>query len=96
MANKQIWKFPLTHEGAVEMPVGAKVLTVDAQFNERREEQAYLWALVDPDPRVERETRRFRTVGTGHQIANAEDLIFIGTFMFAGGALVFHVFEEQG
>ena len=96
MADKTIWKFPLSVDGAVEMPVGAKVLTVAAQADERGNEQACLWALVDPDPRCEKETRRFRTVGTGHTIVDPGSLEYVGTFMFAGGALVFHVFEEQG
>ena len=86
MTASTIWKFPLPVNGEVfvHMPEGAKVLTV-ASVNEA----AFVWALVDASaPTV---ARRFVVRGTGHPLGDVGD--YIGTFMLASGALVFHVFE---
>ena len=71
----------------VELPAGAKVLTVDVQRG-----HAQLWALVETEHRTE--TRRFRFAGTGHPIEEKiEDLRFVNTFQVEGGSLIFHIFE---
>ena len=74
----------------VELPEGAEILTVQAQYDE-----PHIWALVNPDaPMV---TRKFRLLGTGHP---TEDDVsqdnYIGTFQLNGGGLVFHLFELGG
>lgn len=85
---RRIWKYQVIPERAIsiEMPLGAQVLTVQAQRDEIN-----VWALVDPEaPRV---WRRFRLIGTGHIIQDGA-LQYIGTFQLDCGALVFHLFEE--
>lgn len=85
-----IYKYPLESGDVneIEMPEGAKVLTVQIQ-----RDIPCIWALVDPnmDNKV---VRRFHIYGTGYQILRPNDR-YIGTFQLYGGALVFHVFEEQ-
>ena len=97
----KIWKFPIPvqDEIQIEMPKGAKVLTVQIQVMDPAAlkvgetiEQVCLWALVNPE--AEKEIRQFRMVGTGHSIMHAEKLTYIGTFQMQGGALVFHLFER--
>jgi hypothetical protein len=70
------------------MPVGAKILSVQAQHN-----KPTIWALVDPV--ADKETRRFFVVGTGwpidpDRLAKSE---FCGSVQI--GAFVWHVFEER-
>lgn len=87
-----IWKFdvPATDTFTLEMPRGAKVLSVHSQG-----EKVCMWAEVSPgEPK---ELRTFRTYGTGHDISGDENRSFIGTFLLHGGAFVFHLFElNQG
>lgn len=83
-----IWKFPLetTDEQVVDMPSGAKALTVQTQDG-----CACLWALVNPDNATV-EHRLIRIYGTGHSIPKHPG-DYIGTYQLCNGALVFHVFE---
>ena len=86
MTTATIWKFPLTvhDEVRIAMPDGANILTVATVG-----EDPFLWALVDVSaPKV---GRHFAIRGTGHPVGEVGD--YIGTFMLAAGALVFHVFE---
>lgn len=87
-----IWKYPLAVDASVlEMPMGAKVLSVGVQGAE----DAVLWALVDPEaPKMK---RRVRVYGTGHLVENetGELFEFAGTFQLAALGLVFHVFVER-
>lgn len=81
------YTFPFTDEVIITMPRGAKVLS----FGNQNEKPA-LWALVDPTE--EMVNHLFRFAGTGHPIAYPpEALSFVGTAHFAGGAIVFHLFE---
>lgn len=84
-----IWKYPLViaDRQRIEMPKGAKILTVQAQDG-----QACLWALVNADE-GEMETRDFVIYGTGHYVSPLPG-VYIGTVQMAGGRLVWHVFEE--
>ena len=87
----QIWKFPfdVTADVSVEMPFGAKVLTVQVQNG-----IPCLWALVEPRntmPKTSDGTTKFRIVGTGHEFDGQGE--YVGTFQLMDGALVFHVFE---
>ena len=86
-----IYKYPLTLETrqSIHMPMGAKLLSVQAQFN-----CPCLWALVDPEAVTIIET--IYVFGTGHQISkDEEELTFLGTVQLDGGALVFHVYSEN-
>jgi hypothetical protein len=85
--DKTIWKYSLTPDCTLSMPVGSIILTVQEQ-----EQRPCLWALVDPA--APHECRRFRTYGTGHPVAD-DPGEYIGTFQLNGGSLVFHLFEEQ-
>ena len=83
-----IWKFPfgIREEFDIGMPEGAKILHVELQGGE-----PHMWALVNPLSR--REMRRFYVFGTGHTIHEKAGA-HIGTLVFPGVDLVFHVFEE--
>lgn len=83
--GKTVWKYVITQISSIQMPKGAKVLTVREQANE-----ICLWALVDP--LIERETRHFYVFGTGHKIPD-ENLSYLGSAVLDHGAFVFHVFE---
>ena len=81
---KRVYKYPIIVDEyfSLELPIGAKILTVDAQDN-----CPYLWVLVNPENISE--TRRFRFAGTGHNII--EDGDYIGTVQIRG--FVWHIFE---
>jgi len=74
---------------AVEMPIGANVLTVQNQ-----NENVCIWALVDT--KKETETRYFEIFGTGHNIPvdMGIERKYINTFQLQGGTIVFHLFER--
>jgi len=86
---KTIWKFELEMVGMqnINLPKGAKILTVQTQ-----NEKACLWALVEIDV-AELEQRTIVTFGTGHPMPDVS-LVYLGTYQVAGGALIFHVFEQ--
>jgi hypothetical protein len=67
------------------MPSGAEILHVAEQGG-----VPCLWARVNP---LNEKTRRLiRTFGTGHPMPDSPGA-YIGTFMLAGEALVFHVYS---
>jgi hypothetical protein len=83
-----VWKFPLqvTDHQKVEMPRGASILYIAAQF-----EQPCIWALCNTTaPKV---WRTFATVGTGHPAPELNEGRHVGSYMLRNGNLVFHVFE---
>jgi hypothetical protein len=82
-----IWKFTLelTDLQGMEMPSGARILTVAAQGS-----SVCLWAHVDPE--APRETRTIRLYGTGHPMPENPG-VYLGTFQMA--PLVFHAFEPS-
>ena len=84
----RIWKWTLHIEDlqSREMPVGAKLLTVQVQDG-----MPQLWALVDEEAAIE--TRTFATYGTGNPMPDGDPGAYVGTYQISGGALVFHVFE---
>lgn len=84
---KTIYKYTLSTETELELPIGAKPLCVQQQ---RAVPQ--LWCVVDTDAPTE--TRYFNVYGTGHELpANPGE--YIDTFQLSGGTLVFHVFEKK-
>ena len=110
--NRVIWKFDVHPAGfVVEMPRGARLLTVALQSGPHEAQRHYphsgalewaaagprVWALVDTDaPRVK---RRLATVGTGQPLPDETDgWACVGSFQMHGGALVFHLFDagEEG
>lgn len=89
----RIWKYPLevTDLQTVEMPHGAKILTVQMQGT-----TCCLWALVEDEmPRHLNQSRRIAIYGTGNPVPRNLRQDYIATFQMEGGALVFHAFEVQ-
>jgi hypothetical protein len=85
---RTIWKFPLnTINTDVEMPKGARVLSVQAQDNE-----IFLWAEVTPTEKDV--TRYFDVFPTGAPLPERPGQIYLGTVLLHGGKLVFHVYEN--
>ena len=86
-----IWKFPIktTDVQKVKMPQGAQILCVQVQHD-----TPCLWALVH-GPNSRAKERLIRIFGTGHEVEFPGGLVYIGTYQMQGGALVFHVFEDQ-
>ena len=80
------YSFPITDLVELEMPLGAQVVHIEEQRG------ACLWALVDPEQ--PRELRHFHIYGTGRPIHRSA-LSHVGTFLMAGGTLVWHVFEMR-
>ncbi len=68
------------------MPLGAKILSVK---NQNR--QITLWALVNTDPNVKKETRSFRIIETGIEYESIDFNGYIDTVIL--GSFALHVFE---
>lgn len=82
-----VWKFVIEDpETTVSMPKGAKVLHVAEQRGD-----VCIWAEVDPTMPLE--PRRFVVAGTGQMLPVYRGR-HLGTVLLAGGALVFHVYED--
>ena len=86
---KTIWKYelPMQEDVYLQMPEGAEVLSVGEQHG-----RLCLWALVDDNACTE--GRAFSIRGTGYPADGVETQTHIGTVVTAGGALVWHVFEQ--
>lgn len=88
-----IWKYNLflTGQLSIQMPKGAKVLSVGV------DPQGYdsIWAFI-PDENAEKEERVFYCIGTGWDIEQVvpsdTEIEFIGTI--CGSPYVWHIFEE--
>lgn len=84
----RVWKFRLPNmDNLVEMPCGARVLSIAEQFG-----RPALWALVDPDAPLE--AKRFVCCMTGEPVDH-HAARFVGTALMDGGAFVLHVFEVR-
>ncbi len=82
------YSFPVEDYFSLELPKGAKILTVQEQDGEPQ-----IWALVKSYAPMEE--RNFILVGTGHAILEAPSkLKYIGTFQCAEREFVGHLFEE--
>ncbi len=88
-----IWKFEIetTDRQIVEMPIGAKILTVQTQNG-----CPCLWAVVNPD--AKKVLRGIEVFGTGHPMpaVEGERREYIGTYQLSNGMFIFHVFEVIG
>ena len=85
-----VWKYQLEviPQQTIEMPFGAKILTVQVQ-----QETPCIWALVDPALYTIR--REIRIVGTGHELGFTSLAKYLGSFQQLNGSLVWHVFEVE-
>lgn len=89
-----IWKFELEleREPTVDMPIGARVLSVGTQGTSF-DRKLVVWAHV-PDSTAKTEERHFFVLGTGNDIPwRLEESTFIGTVQM--GALVWHVWDQR-
>ncbi|MFA4945119.1 MAG: hypothetical protein WC789_10525 [Lentisphaeria bacterium] len=86
-----IYKYTLspTEEQTIPMPSPARVLSVDEQRG-----AVCAWALVDTDAALV--PVRFRVHGTGHLVPLLDGWRFIGTVVLHAGALVLHVWTDDG
>lgn len=87
MSDKQIWKFKIDPQHAIEMPIGAEILNVQYQHD-----TALLWAIVDPGE-TRTEARHIEMFAAGRSMPPARRK-YIGTIQIEGGRFVFHVFER--
>jgi len=87
----RIWKYELELSSiqAIEMPVGAEILSVGNQ-----EGILAIWAMVDATG--DKEQRYIEIIGTGDQVPTGMgvDHKFIGTVLMS--PFVWHVFERTG
>jgi len=91
--SEEIWKFEIETmtRNVVEMPIGAKILTVQLQLG-----TPCIWALVNPKaPLADRVIEVFGT-GLPIEYATGVSREYIGTYQLMDGALVLHVFEYTG
>jgi len=87
---KRIYKYTLDimDSQQVDLPMGAVILAVQAQHD-----MPQVWALVDTKAKTC--PVLFRIVGYGASCDDLEEMHYLGTFQFANGALVFHVFWKE-
>jgi len=85
-----VYKFPfdVTDDFTLELSFDAEFLYIDVQNG-----IPCMWFLVNTER--PKETRHFAIHGTGHPIRDIDKKTHIGSFMIHGGALVFHVFENE-
>lgn len=87
--NQAVWKFdvqPTQYPIAVEMPKGARILTMAEQHGTLR-----VWALVDP--MAPGSFRQLWVIGTGWA-CDVSDFEWRATCLASGGAFVWHLFER--
>lgn len=66
---------------------GAVILSADEMYD-----KICIWYTCDP--KANKAYKNIHVYGTGHPIANAYRLKFIGTVKLTNGTEIFHVFEE--
>lgn len=82
------WNLQLTDHQIVNLPIGARILSVAMQDN-----RLALWALCDP--LVDMEPRYIHIFGTGNKLPQEINKYqYLSTFQLENGALVFHAFAE--
>lgn len=90
---KTIYKYliPIDREFVLDLPLGAKILTVQMQTTDAGGSRPCIWALVDT--MVEKSKRTLYMRGTGEDSDGTEHMLYIGTFQLDRLGLVFHLFE---
>lgn len=89
---KTIWKYnlsPPTEVSTYNMPKGAKFLTIQQQGDFYH---PCMWFEVDDEQ--PKEMVEFLMVGTGHPLPD-ESYKYLGTGIFKGGELVFHIYTKK-
>ena len=83
----KIFKYPVTiGDFTLELPQNAQILTVQIQNRE-----PFMWIEINPE--LPTKKRYFAVHGTGHDIPDATEKKYIGTFQDAEGILIWHLFE---
>lgn len=87
---KKIYRYPfeVVDLQTISLPSGSKVLRADYQ---PWREEASIWAVVDPEE-TEMVPTKIRITGTGHDLPDDENRIYIGSFQIDKLQLIFHVF----
>ena len=83
------YQLPIRDEFELELPKGAKVLSVINQY-----EQTCLYAEVDSGT-TERDTYKFIGYGTGNECYHDDSYSFLGTVAFDGGSFIYHLFYKK-
>lgn len=85
-----IYKYPvpITDRFTIEMPINAKILSFQLQY-----EIPNIWVAVLPNSSLEE--RKFNLVGTGNDIYMDNVKSFIGTIIMFTDRLVWHLFEMK-
>ncbi len=82
------YKLPITDDVVeIELPKSNLLLSIKAQGN-----NICMWAMVGSDTPTEK--RRFKIMGTGHEIEDARNLYFLSTVIMPND-LVWHIFEVR-
>ena len=90
-----IHKFPLEvmDEQRVRLPIDSEILCVQTQ-GKGFQERPCLWVQLDTDNQENQEDRTIAMRGTGHDLKEAAEAEYVGTFQLSNGELVFHVFDR--
>lgn len=85
----KVFKYPIgsEREFAIEMPIGARVLTVQEQGM-----VPCLWALVDPEAAPE--PVRFALRDTGDDATDVAEATYVGTFQVRHLGYVLHLWRR--
>jgi hypothetical protein len=87
--SQVIFKYEVKPEFTLELPRGARVLSVQVQG-----EKVQMWVLQQAGKQNVLERRTFCARATGVPFDSNHQQAFIGTFQFPEQALVFHLFER--
>jgi hypothetical protein len=83
-----IYKYSLSVDTELELPVGARILCVQVQH-----EVPCVWVWL-PEVLTPPEKRRIVVIGTGQPMPSGK-ATYIGTFQLADGQFVGHTFELE-
>ena len=88
------YEIPIDGEFTLELPLGARILSVQAQPQDgllMNNDKVFIWAIVNPYN--EKIKRKFHVHGTGNPLY--DHYKYIGTFQVYNGRLVWHLFEGR-
>ncbi len=93
-----VYKYPFSIQDSIELelPRGAVILHFDCDPGSGRDRVLAIWATVNTE--MEKETRYFRLVGTGHPLDHGKSLHVGSTLQYdseVGATFVWHLFEVE-
>ena len=90
----------MKHEQMIEIPNGAKILTLQTQMIDGKEsevpvtvETPCIWALVNTDAGIGK--KKILIYATGQEVNTNKELIYIGSVQVIDGKEIYHIFEEK-